>query len=277
MARTDAGGPAPPVVPPGPSAVDLHTHTLRSDGVLSPRELVAAAAAVGVRSLAITDHDTLAAVPRAGRGAGAIPPALELWPGVEINTVTDGTRLFWPRASCTSSGFGVDPDDDAFEAALAAPARARRRERSSGWSGGCASWACRSTTSPSALDDNERWAGPRSAAGPRRGGLAASVDDAFERIIGWGGPAYVPRHGDRAAGGDPRHPRARAVSPVLAHFAEAADRQPARSASCSESAWAGSRSYYRRSSRETVVARGGRRRRRWASFAPAAATTMATR
>ena len=48
--------------PPSPSTVDLHTHTLRSDGLLTPGELVRAAAAVGVRLLAITDHDTLAGV-----------------------------------------------------------------------------------------------------------------------------------------------------------------------------------------------------------------------
>jgi hypothetical protein len=43
-------------VPPSPSTVDLHTHTLRSDGLLPPAQLVEAAAAAGVRLLAITDH-----------------------------------------------------------------------------------------------------------------------------------------------------------------------------------------------------------------------------
>ena len=35
MARTRRGVPGAPVVPEGPSPVDLHTHTLRSDGVLT--------------------------------------------------------------------------------------------------------------------------------------------------------------------------------------------------------------------------------------------------
>ena len=56
-------------------------------------------------------------------------------------------------------------------------------------------------------------------------GYAASVEDAFNRLIGWGGPGYVAREGMgpreaidaiRAAGG----------VPVLAHFSEAPDQVP---------------------------------------------------
>lgn len=38
---------------------DLHNHTTASDGVYSPAELVRLAAKLGLRGLAITDHDTL--------------------------------------------------------------------------------------------------------------------------------------------------------------------------------------------------------------------------
>ena len=225
MARTRRGVPGAPVVPLGPSPVDLHTHTLRSDGVLTPRELVTAAAAVGVRTLAITDHDTLAAVRELAAEPGAIPPSLELWAGVEINTVTDGTRLFWP-GELHLLGLCVDPDDDAFEALLAAQ-RAQRRERFQ-------RMVARLREAGLAVDDlAERIpADEREALGrPTLGrllvakGLAQSVDDAFDRIIGTGGPGYVPRNGVgprdairaiRAAGG----------LPVLAHTADAADRQP---------------------------------------------------
>ena len=48
------------LVPPEPSVVDLHTHTCRSDGLLEPAGLVTAAIEAGIRTLAITDHDTLA-------------------------------------------------------------------------------------------------------------------------------------------------------------------------------------------------------------------------
>ena len=40
-------------------ASDLHTHTIFSDGSLSPEELLATAKAVGLKYLAITDHDTV--------------------------------------------------------------------------------------------------------------------------------------------------------------------------------------------------------------------------
>lgn len=39
--------------------VDLHSHTNRSDGSLSPAELIDLACRTGIRALAITDHDTL--------------------------------------------------------------------------------------------------------------------------------------------------------------------------------------------------------------------------
>ena len=55
------------VEPPGPSTIDLHTHTTRSDGVVAPAELVRQAADAGVRLLALTDHDTLAGLPRGHR------------------------------------------------------------------------------------------------------------------------------------------------------------------------------------------------------------------
>lgn len=53
--------------------IDLHTHSTASDGTFSPAELVAAAAAMGLRALALTDHDTVQGLPeacRAGREQG---------------------------------------------------------------------------------------------------------------------------------------------------------------------------------------------------------------
>ena len=38
---------------------DLHTHTTRSDGHLTPVESIARGAALGIKVLAITDHDTI--------------------------------------------------------------------------------------------------------------------------------------------------------------------------------------------------------------------------
>jgi len=62
--------------------IDLHTHTTASDGALMPQELVAHAAAAGLRVLAITDHDTTGGIEPA---AAALPAGMTLLPGVEIS------------------------------------------------------------------------------------------------------------------------------------------------------------------------------------------------
>ena len=60
---------------------DLHTHSTSSDGVLSPMELVRAAAEAGVTVLALTDHDTLAGADSLRGQETAIP----VIPGVELS------------------------------------------------------------------------------------------------------------------------------------------------------------------------------------------------
>ncbi|MGQ9920546.1 MAG: PHP domain-containing protein [Desulfobacca sp.] len=63
--------------------VDLHVHSTASDGSLTPRQVVAAAKAQGLRALALTDHDTidgLAEALAAGRELG-----VEVIPGIEIS------------------------------------------------------------------------------------------------------------------------------------------------------------------------------------------------
>lgn len=69
--------------------VDLHTHSNASDGELSPRELVRAAARAGLAAVALTDHDTLDGLEEAleaGREEG-----IEVVPGCELS-VTDASR-----------------------------------------------------------------------------------------------------------------------------------------------------------------------------------------
>lgn len=68
--------------------IDLHTHTNRSDGTLSPEELVSAAIEAGLRAIAITDHDTFDgfySAELAAKDAG-----LELVCGIELSTRHDG-------------------------------------------------------------------------------------------------------------------------------------------------------------------------------------------
>ncbi|HEX7146034.1 MAG TPA: PHP domain-containing protein [Actinomycetota bacterium] len=70
--------------------IDLHAHTLASDGSDRPEELVAAAAAAGVGTLAVTDHDTVAAVAEA-RAAGE-RLGVEVLAGCEV-TAKVGDRV----------------------------------------------------------------------------------------------------------------------------------------------------------------------------------------
>lgn len=211
------------IVPPTPSIADFHAHTLRSDGILTPGELVRAAAAAGVRLLAITDHDTLAGV-RELRRSGEIPEGLEVVPGIEINTVVAGDRVHVAEGEVHVLGIGVDPDDEALEAALARQRDARRirfekmvtRLRDQGIPIDRALETLPVTTDEDALGR------PRIARALIECGYATSVEDAFNRHLSRGRPAYVPREGlgprdaiaaIRSAGG----------LASLAHYAEAPD------------------------------------------------------
>src|SRR5438093_6310748 len=82
------------VVPPAPSTVDLHTHSTRSDGVLTPAYLLRDVAAAGVTVASLTDHDTLAGYHDVVAG-DAIPPGLTLIPGVEINALVTRDLGLW--------------------------------------------------------------------------------------------------------------------------------------------------------------------------------------
>jgi hypothetical protein len=69
---------------PGLSAAEVHAHTLASDGMVSPEDLVRAAADAGITVLCLTDHDTMASVDRAAT-AGA-PLGVEVVRGEEVTT-----------------------------------------------------------------------------------------------------------------------------------------------------------------------------------------------
>ncbi len=87
-------------------AIDLHTHSIRSDGALSPAELVRRAAARGVTTQALSDHDTLSGV------AVAIAEGAKL--GVRIIAATElNTESEWGDVHVLA--YFVDPADAKFE------------------------------------------------------------------------------------------------------------------------------------------------------------------
>lgn len=90
-------------------AIDLHTHSLRSDGALSPADLVKRAAARGVKIHALSDHDTLAGVAEAVATGAAL--GVRIIPATELNTESE-----WGDAHVL--GYFIDPEDSALEERL---------------------------------------------------------------------------------------------------------------------------------------------------------------
>lgn len=64
--------------------IDLHTHSLVSDGTDTPAELMRAAAAAGLDVIALTDHDTSAGWAEAAAAAQEV--GVRLVPGMELST-----------------------------------------------------------------------------------------------------------------------------------------------------------------------------------------------
>lgn len=65
------------------SSIDLHCHSNRSDGTLSPAEVVVRAARQGVTTLALTDHDSVAGLDAAA--AAAESAGVRLITGIELS------------------------------------------------------------------------------------------------------------------------------------------------------------------------------------------------
>ena len=71
--------------------IDLHTHSTASDGIYSPTELLHKAKDVGLRVLALTDHDTTDGLEEAMQTARALD--IDIIPGIEINTDVGGGEV----------------------------------------------------------------------------------------------------------------------------------------------------------------------------------------
>jgi predicted metal-dependent phosphoesterase TrpH len=100
----------------GPN-VDLHTHSICSDGSLTPSELVQRAAAAGIEVLALTDHDTLAGLEEAQRAAAVMN--VRLVPGVEISAS-------WRSQAIHVLGLWIDPACPRLQSMLISQAERRR-------------------------------------------------------------------------------------------------------------------------------------------------------
>ncbi len=90
--------------------VDLHLHTRASDGTLTPTELVELCAHRGLRTIAISDHDSTEGLAEAFAAAEAIPD-LRIIPAIELSTDVPGSEIH-------VLGYFIDTSDADFQETL---------------------------------------------------------------------------------------------------------------------------------------------------------------
>lgn len=169
--------------------IDLHLHTTASDGRCTPSELVEQAAAAGVSILAVTDHDTTAAVAAVREAARA--RGIEAIPGIEITAVEAGRDVH-------VLGYFFDPFDEPLLAFLAAQ-RAARIARVEAIGTRLAELGVPVEIERlvrRARRENGRSIGrPQVARAMVEAGHVADTREAFDRWLGGDCPAFVPRTG----------------------------------------------------------------------------------
>jgi predicted metal-dependent phosphoesterase TrpH len=90
----------------GRAETDLHMHTVFSDGSAEPEALLQALVAKGIKTAAVTDHDTTAGFARLQAEADKL--GLDLIPGIEINT-------HWKSTEVHILGYYIDSEDDGLQ------------------------------------------------------------------------------------------------------------------------------------------------------------------
>lgn len=165
---------------------ELHCHTTASDGLCSPVEVVRLAHRCGVELLAITDHDTLAA--NGAAIAAGTSLGISVIPGIEISAWSNHGEVH-------VLGYGVRPSDPATQATLDA-LRNVREDRARRILHKLAQMGIRIP-----FEQVKRLAGdgiigrPHIARALVRVGAVQSEQEAFERYLAAGKPAFVPHEG----------------------------------------------------------------------------------
>lgn len=169
--------------------IDLHMHTLASDGRHTPEDLVARAAAAGIRTMSVTDHDTMASVPAAAAAAAAA--GIELVPGIEMTAVHEGRDVH-------VLGYYLDPASAELRSANDAQraGRVRRaREIADRLAALGAPIDVEALVAAAPAGDAKSLARPQIARALVEAGHVGSVAEAFERFLSEGRPAYLPNRG----------------------------------------------------------------------------------
>jgi predicted metal-dependent phosphoesterase TrpH len=168
---------------------DLHMHTTASDGRCTPTELVDRVVAAGITVMAVTDHDTTAAVAEVQSHARA--RGIEAHPGIEITAVEDGRDIHM-------LGYFLNPAEPRLIEFLRVQ-RDTRVKRVHVIAARLAELGV-PIDLQALLDEAQRSAGrsigrPQVARALQRAGHVVDTKEAFDRFLSSNGPAFVPRPG----------------------------------------------------------------------------------
>ncbi len=164
--------------------IDLHSHSNFSDGSESPTRVIELAAAAGLTAIALTDHDGLEGLPEAARRANEL--GITLVSGCEVSCLYQNSSL---HVLCY---FVVDgPGALQEELIRLQEDRAMRNER--------LITRLNELGIPITLEEVAERAGGRGIGRPHVAavlvdrGVVKSIDEAFDRLLGTGRPAYIPK------------------------------------------------------------------------------------
>ncbi|MDP4126378.1 MAG: PHP domain-containing protein [Bacillota bacterium] len=165
--------------------VDLHCHTTASDGLLTPTELVYSAAELGLKGIGITDHDTIQGWKEA-KEAGA-NCQIHILRGIEINSEWQGKEVH-------ILGYEVNASSSILNDKLASLRKAREQRMLEILDRLKIQGVRLSVQEVQQLVPGESIGRPHIAQALVEGGYARSIQEGFDRYIGIGAPAYVPRY-----------------------------------------------------------------------------------
>src|ERR1700680_206872 len=164
--------------------IDLHTHSTASDGIYAPTELLRRAKDIGLRVLALTDHDTTGGLEEAAKAAAELD--IDFIPGIEINTDVSGGEVH-------VLGYFPEYQKPAFQSVLKVlrDARERRGQRMVDLLNEHAinvAWERVRELAQGAVGR------PHVAKALLEAGYVQTIGEAFDKYIGAGGFAYLPRY-----------------------------------------------------------------------------------
>ncbi len=168
----------------GTFSIDLHTHSTASDGLLSPTDLVRLASSVGLKTIALTDHDSTFGLDEAL--ASGRDYDVEVIPGIELSCSVNAGELHM-------LGYLIDHNSAVLQTRLE-EFRKSRRDR-------VARIVARLHAAGVSIElDRVRELGSGGSVGRAHvaralveTGEVSTMDEAFERYLTRGRPGYVER------------------------------------------------------------------------------------